>query len=57
MIDRPTLGDASYNGAVESTHGITEGHNGSEITISSCVPSARKTAACAVFPICADAVD
>ena len=56
LIDGPTLGGASYNGAVESRHGMTEGHNGSEITRSSCVPSPRTTAASAVFPICADAV-
>ena len=54
---RATLGDASYNGAVESTHGMTEGDNGSEVTISSCVPSPRRTAASAVFAICIGAVD
>ena len=27
---RPTLGDASYNGAVESTKSMTKGQNGSE---------------------------
>ena len=53
----PTWGDASYNGAVESTHGMTEGDNGSEDAISSCVPSPRRTAASAVFAICADAAD
>ena len=57
MIDRPTLGDASYNGAVESTNGMTEGQNGSEGGISSCVPSPRRTAASAVFAICIDAVE
>ena len=54
---RPTLGDAFYNGAVESTNGMMEGNNGSEGAISSCVPSPRRTAASAVFAICADAAD
>ena len=53
----PTWGDASNNGAVESTNGMTEGQNGSEGGISSCVPSPRRTAASAVFAICIDAVE
>ena len=54
---RPTLGDASYNGAVESNHNGSEDDNGSEDAISSWVPSPRRTAASAVLRFAQNSAD
>ena len=49
MIDGPTLGDASYNGAVESTNGMTSAVESANTIFSIAAAAGESTAASAVF--------
>ena len=57
MIDRPTLGDASYNGAVESTNGMTSAVESTNTMLYRLAYLRQEERLFCCFSICINAVD